>query len=101
MSATTRSIIVSAPDTNGSCTNPTRGSSNTHMPRYLYGAMTFIAFIQSSRRAGGAVGVGGGFAELGAHAFDVGLLFGLGGVALRRGAQQNQEIPRRRIARLE
>ena len=48
MSATTRSIQVSAPETKGSCTNPTRGSSKTHIPWCLYGDITLIAFMQFS-----------------------------------------------------
>jgi hypothetical protein len=46
MSATTRSIQVSAPETKGSCTNPTRASSKTHMPWCLYGEITLIAFMR-------------------------------------------------------
>src|SRR5438105_1983509 len=49
MSATRTSIIASAPDTKGSLSNPTRGSSNTHMPSYRYGMMRFILFIGWSR----------------------------------------------------
>jgi len=43
--ATAWSINMSVPLTNGSCINPKRASSNTHMSRYLYGAMTLIAFM--------------------------------------------------------
>jgi len=46
MLATTRSIQVSAPETKGSCTNPTRGSSKTHIPWCLYGDITLIAFMR-------------------------------------------------------
>src|SRR4051812_5485243 len=48
MPATARSIIVSAPLTNASLESPTCGSSNTHVPAYLYGAMMLIELLTAS-----------------------------------------------------
>ena len=45
MSATTRSIIASAPETNGSWLKPTRGRRRPDMPRCLYGTMTLMVFM--------------------------------------------------------
>jgi hypothetical protein len=47
--ATSRSIMISMPATNGSWESPTAGSSQTHIPSYLHGTMTPIACVRSIR----------------------------------------------------
>src|SRR5215471_3039877 len=48
MCAVATSIIVSAPPTKGSLTNPTLASSKTHKPSHLYGLMTKIELFMAS-----------------------------------------------------
>jgi hypothetical protein len=43
--------LADDPETKGSCTSPTRGSSKTHMPWCLYGEITLMAFMRYGRAA--------------------------------------------------
>ena len=56
MFATALSISTSAPLTNGSWTSPTRASSKTQVPRYLYGAMTLMVFTMPNVEVRGPPG---------------------------------------------
>jgi len=59
MFATALSISTSAPLTNGSWTSPTRASSKTQVPRYLYGAITLMVFTMPDVEVRGPPGRAG------------------------------------------